>query len=236
MSAFAILLASGSGKRMRGVVRDKCLEPLAGLPVIAHSARAFWEAGVVDGFVIVCRDEAQQVAAAAALHPVPVGFPIIWANGGAERQDSVLNGLEACPPDTEIVFIHDAARPLITPAALKRLSAVARREGAAVLAHKVKDSIKQIPVDAPPERAVLMKDLDRSGLRAMETPQVFHYPLIRNAYRLVAQNGARITDDVAAATLAGHNVALVENDSPNPKLTEPHDVAWAEFLLSRRAD
>jgi 2-C-methyl-D-erythritol 4-phosphate cytidylyltransferase len=229
-NSFAILLAGGSGNRMRGTVRDKCLEPLVGKPVLAHSVRAFVESGVIGGFVIVCRDDAQQATIAAALH-FPPGFRVFWARGGAERQDSVLNGLEACPPHTGLVFIHDTARPLLTAASVRTLAARATETGAAVLAHRVKDTIKRIPENATASAPARLEDLDRASLWAMETPQVFQHTLILDAYRRVARERARITDDVAAAVRAGHSVALVENLLPNPKITEPHDLALVEFLI-----
>jgi 2-C-methyl-D-erythritol 4-phosphate cytidylyltransferase len=225
---------------MRGAVGDKCLEPLAGLPVIAHSANAFIESGVVDGFVIVCRDDAQQAAITRALRlpqtetTTAVPFSrIYWARGGAERQDSVLNGLEACPADTALVFIHDTARPLPTPESLRALAVRAADVGAAVLAHRVKDTIKRTPSGVAADTPALLEDLDRATLWAMETPQVFRHTLILDAYRRVARERIRITDDVAAAVGAGHPVALVENLHPNPKITEPHDLDLIEFLMTR---
>jgi 2-C-methyl-D-erythritol 4-phosphate cytidylyltransferase len=301
-NSFVILLAGGSGNRMRGAVRDKCLEPLAGVPVLAHSIRAFAQARVANGLIIVCRDDAQEAAIKDLLADSlgdflrsANGATLRFARGGAERQDSVLNGLEACGgvtqtaksavganvADSALAFIHDAARPLVKPELLRQLAETAARHGAAVLARRVKDTIKQIPSavpapapvpavspavsPAPPLAAaentspalssspvlasspasspspvpspvpvpvpVLLRDLDRSTLWAMETPQVFRRALILDAYRRVKADSVRITDDVAAATHVGHKVAIVENLFPNPKITEPHDLAWVEFLL-----
>jgi 2-C-methyl-D-erythritol 4-phosphate cytidylyltransferase len=252
---FAVLLAGGSGSRMRGAVRDKCLEPLGGLPVIAHSVKTFIDAGVVGGLVIVCRDGEQEREIAAAIAPILLTTPqltVRFARGGEQRQDSVLNGLETCPANTALVFIHDSARPLIRPENLRALAAAAEHNNAAVLAHRVKDTIKRLsandapaPVPVPalcatmPSPAAsahttppaLLEDLDRSLLWAMETPQVFRHALILDAYRCVRADNARITDDVAAAVRAGHKIALVENPFPNPKITDPTDLAWLTFLL-----
>ncbi len=236
MASYAILLAGGSGSRMRGAVSDKILAPLAGFPVLVHSLRAFLSAEVVHGFVIVCRDDAQQSAIQEAVQPwISPAFSLRWARGGKERRDSVLNGLLACPDDAELVFIHDSARPLLTTSALLELSVVALRDGAAVLAHRVKDTIKQAPPHPRPVSPAVLQDLDRSTLWAMETPQVFRHHLILDAYRQIISAGIPITDDVAAAIHAGHPVSLVENLSPNPKITEPHDLHWVEFLLQQNA-
>ncbi|MDR2430200.1 MAG: 2-C-methyl-D-erythritol 4-phosphate cytidylyltransferase [Puniceicoccales bacterium] len=236
MNSIAILLAGGSGNRMRGTVRDKILEPLDGIPVIAHSIRAFTQADVTRSFLILCRDAGQQEAIHAAIRPqMDATATVRWARGGPERQDSVLNGLEACPTGTELVFIHDTARPLVPAAALAQLAEVAARTGGAVLAHRVKDTIKQVPPATPAGTPAALTDLDRATLWAMETPQVFHHALILDAYRKVARENLRVTDDVAAAVHSGHKVALVENLLPNPKITEPHDLAWVAFLLKNHA-
>jgi 2-C-methyl-D-erythritol 4-phosphate cytidylyltransferase len=147
-----------------------------------------------------------------------------------------LNGLEACPADTRLVFIHDTARPLLTPESLRTLAARAAETGAAVLAHRVKDTIKRIPPGNAASAPSLLEDLERSSLWAMETPQVFDHALILDAYRRVAREHAAITDDVAAAVRAGHPVSLVENLHPNPKITEPHDLALVEFLIRDTKD
>ncbi len=238
MTSYAILLAGGSGSRMRGVVRDKILEPLAGIPVIAHSVRTFLKSGVVHGFIIVCRDDAQKKEIAEAIKPVidahgAGDVSVRWAHGGAERQDSVLSGLRACPDDAALAFVHDCARPLVREESLFELSMAALRDGAAVLAHRVKDTIKRVPAGTKPGEPVAQNDLDRSTLWAMETPQVFRHSLILAAYEDIRRAGVKITDDVAAATHAGHKVSLVENLHPNPKITEPHDLEFAAFLLSK---
>ncbi len=234
MRTVAILLAGGSGSRMRGAVQDKVLEPILGVPGFVYSVRAFLESGVVEKFVIVRRDDAQRDAILGALAAHGHGgLDIVWASGGAERRDSVLNGLEACPACTALAFIHDGARPLVRPESLRALAEAASRDGAAVLAHRVKDTIKQVPKGGVAGVPVDPRDLDRSTLWAMETPQVFSHRLILDAYRRVVAEGVAITDDVAAASHAGHKVTLVENFFPNPKITEPADLAWAEFLLRR---
>lgn len=230
-----VLLAGGSGSRMRGTVADKVLTPMGRAtrrPALLHSLNAFFEAGVVGRVVIVTRDATQREAIAEAL--VADGFDsegVIFAQGGAERRDSVLAGLDACPPDSALVFIHDGARPLVRAASLRELTAVATRTGAAVLAHRVTDTIKQAPAGATPGEPVALRDLDRSSLWAMETPQVFAYEKIHDAYRRAATGGAVVTDDVAVAELAGLKVALVENLFPNPKITGPADISWCEHLM-----
>ena len=216
----AILLAAGGGARMRGVVTDKVLAPLAGRPVFAYSAAAFMQSSVADLYVVVYRDQ-HQMMELSAYAPTPS----VLVRGGRERQDSVANALAALPPDIAHVFIHDCARPLIRPEQLVALLKIVRREHAVVLAHRATDTIKQHRDDAR------LRTLERSRLWAMETPQVFSRDLIVRAYARIAQKKLRITDDAQAVEQLGHPVALLENAHPNPKLTTPTDLAYIEFLL-----
>jgi 2-C-methyl-D-erythritol 4-phosphate cytidylyltransferase len=216
----AILLAAGSGARMRGTVNDKVLAPLAGRPVFAYSAAAFIQSGVADLYVVVYRDQ-RQMMELSAYAPTPS----VLVRGGKERQDSVAHALDALPPDIAHVFIHDCARPLIRPEQLVALHKIVRREQAVVLAHRATDTIKQHRDDAR------LRTLERARLWAMETPQVFSRDLIVRAYARVAQKKLHITDDAQAVEQLGHPVALLENAHPNPKLTTPADLAYIEFLL-----
>lgn len=220
----AILLAAGSGRRMQGAVADKILAPVGGLPVFARSVAAFMESNVADYYVIVVRDQAQSIALS-AYAPTPAQF----IPGGKERQDSVQNALAILPADIEYVFIHDCARPFVRVEHLVGLHKIVRKENAVVLAHRVTDTVKKHSDDGH------LKTLDRDRLWAMETPQVFARDLIVEAYAKVAAKKLRVTDDAAAVELLKHPVALLENAHPNPKLTTPADLAYAEFLLSRSA-
>lgn len=231
-----VLLAAGRGKRMAGAVADKILAPLACRPVFAHSVAAFSASGVADLYVIVHRDRRQMLALAAH-----APTPALFVRGGRERQDSVAAALAALPPDITHVFIHDCARPLVRPAQLRALLALARRTHAAVLAHRVTDTIKQqLPAAAArsagdgapsPRSAARLCTIPRENLWAMETPQVFTRALITRAYARVAAKRLRVTDDAQAVEQLRHPIALLANPYPNPKLTTPADLAWCEFLL-----
>src|SRR4051794_1444149 len=204
----AILLAAGSGARMKGFVEDKVLAPLAGRPVFAYSAGAFMQSAIADLYVVVYRDQ-RQMMELSAYAPTPS----VLVHGGRERQDSVCNALAALPADIEHVFIHDCARPLIRPEQLVALHKIVRTERAVVLAHRVIDTIKEHRDDAR------LRTLDRAKLWAMETPQVFHRELISRAYDRINSRGRHVTDDAQAVEQLGHPIALLENAHPNPKLT-----------------
>lgn len=218
----AILLAAGSSRRMDGAVHDKILAPLAGKPVFAYSASAFYRSLVADFYVVTYRDQRQMVELS-AYAPTPT----LFVPGGAERQDSVMAALAELPDDVRYVFIHDCARPLIQPEQLVALHKIVRRENAVVLAHRVTDTIKDHRGEGN------LRTLDRDHLWAMETPQVFSRELICRAYAKAAKLKKRLTDDAAAVELLKHPVALLENTHPNPKLTTPADLPYLEFLLSR---
>lgn len=215
----AILLAAGNSRRMQGTVEDKVLTLLAGRPVFHHSASAFLESGVADFFVVVYRDQRQMIELS-AYAPTPT----VFVRGGRERQDSVAAALAALPPDIDIVFIHDCARPFVRSEQLVGLLKIVKKEHAVVLAHRVTDTIKQ---HSPTGH---LNTLDRSQLWAMETPQVFDRDLIDRAYQYVEKKQLKITDDASAVELLKHPVALLENTSQNPKLTTPADLPWFEFL------
>jgi len=232
----AILLAAGEGRRMQAAVADKILAPLAGRPVFAHSAAAFIASGVADFYVIVYRD-ARQSLELSCYAPTPA----LFVKGGRERQDSVANALAALPDDIHYVFIHDCARPLVRPEQLSALLRMVHRDGAAALAHRVTDTIKQVAISHSPGKPIRTRapvrvrtaTMDRARLWAMETPQVFARDLIVRAYAQVHRRRWRITDDVQAVERLGARVSLLENQHPNPKLTAPVDLAYLEFLLNR---
>jgi 2-C-methyl-D-erythritol 4-phosphate cytidylyltransferase len=217
----AILLAAGSSRRMAGAVTDKILAPLGGKPVFAHSAATFVRSGVIDFFVVTYRDQ-QQMVELSAYAPTPT----VFVRGGAERQHSVAAALAELPDDVSHVFIHDCARPLVTVEQLIALHKIVRREDAVVLAHRVTDTIKEHHGEGR------LRTLERRLLWAMETPQVFDRDLITRAYANVARRKLAITDDAAAVETLKHPVALLENSLPNPKITQPGDLQYLEYLLT----
>jgi 2-C-methyl-D-erythritol 4-phosphate cytidylyltransferase len=234
MHAF-ILLAAGGGSRMRGVLDDKVLAPLAGRPALLRCLDAVLASHLPGPILVVVRDEAQRLRIERMLDELPgAAARVQWVHGGKERADSVRHALARVPESFELVFIHDAARPLLRPDVLQALAERARRDGSAILAHRVTDTIKEVP---EPDRgragseATPLRTPDRSRLWAMETPQVFQTSRIKSAYS--ATTGLAITDDASALELAGQRISLLENPHPNPKLTTPADLLYVEYLLKQ---
>jgi 2-C-methyl-D-erythritol 4-phosphate cytidylyltransferase len=220
----AIIVAAGKGARM-GPNVDKLFLEIAGRPVVAHTWGRFSEAKCIDEIILAVRDGMQS-----AFDDLAKAFnlnkPYRLVAGGAERQDSVCNGLDAVADDTEIVAIHDAARPCTSEALIEATIEAAHESGAAVAAQPVTDTIKESA-----DGKVIKRTLDRSQLWAVQTPQAFHIDIIRRALSEVRHKGLHVTDDTAACELIGQPVQLVSSAQPNPKVTRPEDLAYIEMLL-----
>jgi 2-C-methyl-D-erythritol 4-phosphate cytidylyltransferase len=205
--------------------KDKQFLPLNGHPLIAFTIARFQQCDAVNQIVLVTQADRRAEFEELAKR---YGFSKMkrFADGGAERQDSVWNGLQAVEAGTEIVLIHDGARPCITPHAVEQAASTARTFGAAVVATKVTDTIKEAREDK-----TVIRTVERSRLWAVQTPQAFRIAWIKEGYAEVRRQGKIVTDDTAAVELIGKPVHLVENTTPNLKVTTPADVALAEWLL-----
>ena len=220
----AILVAAGKGTRM-GANVDKLFLEVAGRPVVAHTWQRFNNAKCIDEIIVVVRDGMQSTfAEVAALYQFTKKHRIVA--GGAERQDSVWNGLEALSKESEIVSIQDAARPFTSVDLIKACIDAARETGAAVAAQPVTDTIKETA-----DGQTILRTVDRSRLWAVQTPQTFKVDVIRAALTEVRKNGLQVTDDTAACELIRQPVRLVASAKPNPKVTVPGDVPYVEAVL-----
>jgi 2-C-methyl-D-erythritol 4-phosphate cytidylyltransferase len=207
---------------------DKIFLEINGEPVISHTWRRFEECRVVDEIVLVVREGLQEAFhEIATIHRFGKSYRVV--TGGAERQDSVWNGLEAVSPNSELVSIHDGARPCVTPRQIETCLDAARAYGAAVLAQRAVDTIKES--DGGNQ---ILRHLDRSRLWSVQTPQCFRTATIRRALQAIRESGALVTDDTAACAAIGQSVILVQSDLPNPKVTSPADLDWVEFQLARQ--
>ncbi|MEI7807826.1 MAG: 2-C-methyl-D-erythritol 4-phosphate cytidylyltransferase [Verrucomicrobiota bacterium] len=220
----AIIVAAGQGTRM-GAGVDKLWLEVAGRPVIAHTWQRFNAAACVDEIILVVRDGMQPhfVELAEKYH---FQKPFRLVVGGAERQDSVWNGLEALSPKTEIVAIQDAARPCTSEDLIAATIQAARETGAAVAAQPVTDTIKETA-----DGKVISRTVDRSQLWSVQTPQTFRVAVIRRAISSAREKKQVLTDDTAACELIGQAVRLVKSLTPNPKVTVPADLPFVESLL-----
>ncbi|MBB3771337.1 2-C-methyl-D-erythritol 4-phosphate cytidylyltransferase/2-C-methyl-D-erythritol 2,4-cyclodiphosphate synthase [Angulomicrobium tetraedrale] len=214
-----IVVAAGSGQRAGDGI-PKQYRSIGGRTVLRRTLEAFAGSNGIRHILPVINPEHAALCADSA-----AGLPGVLAPvaGGATRQASVRAGLEALaddPPD--LVLIHDAARPFVSPRLVARAIAAAERHGAAVPVLALVDTIKSVP-----ETGFIASGPDRDALRSVQTPQAFRYALIRDAHRLQTHS-AHLTDDAAVAEAAGHKVAVFPGDPANVKLTTPEDFVTAE--------
>jgi len=221
----AIIVAAGSSERMGF---DKLFALVSGKPIIAHTIAAFERTSCVEEIILVGRADGLGELRKIIGQPTKVKQIV---GGGAERSDSVRAGLDHLNLKSDFVAVHDAARPMITPEKITRVFDVCRTTGgAAALAEPINDTLKRADLDLAVKESV-----DRNGVYAMQTPQVFARKLLEEAYRLVAKKNVSVTDEVSAVELLGCKVVLVPNHDFNFKITYPRDLPLAEFVLKQRA-
>lgn len=221
---YAVVVAAGRGVRM-GAAVNKVLLPLCGEPVIRHAVCAFCEADEIDGVVVVASaDETEQMRAAlCGIEKVCAIVP-----GGLTRQESVKNGLDALPKEARIALVHDGARPLISRELIARCIRQTEDCGSAVVCTPVTDTVK-VEKDG-----CVVRTLDRSQLRAVQTPQCFFAGELKAAYEAAARDGVSVTDDASVMEHARHSVHLLESSEVNFKLTTPEDLRRAEDIIGER--
>lgn len=227
--AGAVVVAAGQGRRMGGV--DKGFLPLGGRPVLFWSLSALSAVPEIrEIVVVVAPGEEDAVAGRIAGGRFPKVAAVV--PGGAERQFSVAAGLDALSPQIEIVAVHDGARPLVEPEAVRQaLARLAAEDLAGVaLGVPVKDTIKELD-----EGGLVAGTPRRERLWAVQTPQVFRVAVLRQAHAEARASGVLATDDCALVERLGLPVALVPGDYRNLKVTTWDDLALAERLLAKRA-
>jgi len=217
--ADAIIVAAGRSRRMGG--RDKLLEPIDGRPTLAWSVGAMVRAPSVARLVLVTAPE--RVPEMTALPWLHEGEVTVVA-GGERRQDSVAAGLAAC--GSEVVLVHDGARPFLTVETVEAVAAAARQHGAALPVLPLVDSVKRVGLDG---RALAV---DREGLFRAQTPQGARRELLVAAFAALGGPGSEWTDEAALLEAHGVTVATVPGDARNVKLTEPADLEAARAMAA----
>ncbi len=223
-----IIPAAGRSKRMASATSKQFLM-LDGIPVLAHTLRVFEESSSIDEVIVVgnakdldfCRDKIIK----------RFGFKKIThlLRGGRKRQDSVAKGLKVLPPNTELVLIHDGARPLVTDKLIGEAVAQARKWPAVVVGVPVKDTIKVATRDR-----VVDQTLDRPRLWAIQTPQVFQTDILVRAHKRAKDDKFWGTDDAMLVERIGYSVKIIEGSEENIKVTTPIDMVTTSAILRRR--
>lgn len=216
----AVIVAAGSASRMEGI--DKVMALLKGEPMIVHTVRQFQNCDAIREIVVVTREDLIIPVMELCRDFDKVRAVVV---GGSSRDESVHLGLNALSEKVKLAAIQDGARPLVTWQLIDRVVRAANTYGAAAPAVAVKDTIKVVAgglVKATP---------NRNALRAVQTPQVFDFDILRGALRQAKLEGAQITDDCSAVERMGMEVRIVEGDERNIKITTPLDLKIAELLL-----
>jgi len=223
--AGVVLLAAGGSARMGG---DKMLLELRGRPVLQYSLETFQRSNRVSAIVIVTSDANRNAINDLVANADYDKVSAVVA-GGARRQDSTANGVDQLMSQhgsgIKFILVHDGARPFVDEAMIERGLMAAAQHGAAVPALPVSDTIKSVKGDGTVEQT-----LDRSRLRAIQTPQVFQVDVFAPALRPTQE----VTDDASFVELVGGSVGLFDGNSGNIKLTTPDDIERAEVILARR--
>ena len=214
-----IVVAAGASTRMGG--GDKAWADLGGRPLLAHALAMFAESEV-DAIVVAAPPEREAALLALASE---VTAPVRRVDGGHRRQDSVAAAI-AAEPEAAWYLVHDAARPLASPALARRVLAAARRHGAAVPGVPVTDTIKRVNAEG-----LVAGTVHREPLRAVQTPQAFAGGLLRRAHREVT---ADVTDDAAMIEWLDAPIALVPGEPENIKVTTPADLVLVRALYAAR--
>ena len=216
----AVIVAAGSASRMGGI--DKVMAELGGEPMIKRTVRTFQESDVISEIVIVTRPDL-----IVPIMGLCAGFEKVKAvvAGGKSRPESVHLGLNALSNKVNLGAVHDGARRLITWQVIDRTVRAANTYGAAAPAIPVKDTIKTV------QGGIVKNTPDRESLRAVQTPQVFDFDMLRGALKKAVSEEAPITDDCSAVEMMGMSVKIVEGDERNIKVTTPMDLKIAEMLL-----
>ena len=216
----AIIVAAGSASRMGGI--DKIMAPLGGEPVIVRTVRQFQNCDAIREIVIVTRSDLI----------IPImdlchGFDKVKAvvMGGDSRDASVSMGMNTLSAKCRLVAVQDGARPFANWQLIDRVVRAADTYGAAAPAIAVKDTVKVV------KGGIVKETPDRSALKAVQTPQVFEFNMLRGALKKAKQDGLAITDDCSAVEHMGMSVKIVEGDERNIKITTPLDLKIAELIL-----
>lgn len=235
MQVFAILPAAGVGTRMAASQPKQFLE-LNGLPILIHSLRAFAAVPRVNAiYVAVRRNEIERVEAQVAEYSAQFGFGgrVHVVEGGENRQESVAHALDVLPSQPEdIVLVHDAVRPLIDTATIERTIDAVIEHGAAIVGLPAVDTVKQVERTA--HGALITSTIPREFVVLAQTPQGFRCGLLQESFAEATADGFVGTDEASVVERAGHPVAVVPGSQVNLKITQPGDLALAEFYLRQR--
>jgi 2-C-methyl-D-erythritol 4-phosphate cytidylyltransferase/2-C-methyl-D-erythritol 2,4-cyclodiphosphate synthase len=223
----AVIAAGGTGTRMNNAVPKQFLE-IAGRPILLHTVENLASVEEVRQVVIALPEE-HIPAAEAIFRGQPLRVPVQCVSGGANRQESVRRGVRHVYPDTDVIMVHDAVRPICNRAMMRRVLDAAWTKGAAIPGLPATETIQRVS-----SKGRVLATPPRSELFAIQTPQVFHAGILRTALDRAHEEGFLGTDESSVVRWAGHPVWVVEGAPDNIKITRPMDLDLAELLLAKQ--
>jgi 2-C-methyl-D-erythritol 4-phosphate cytidylyltransferase len=221
----AIVLAGGRGKRM-GCIQSKQYIDLNGKPILYYTLKQFIENDLIDKIILVVPEDEKTYCKDEVLDRYGLVVDGL-ISGGKERQDSVYNALVELE-DSEIVLIHDGARPFVSQKVINDAIKYARIYKATAPGVMPKDTIK-----VKDENNFSVNTLIRSNLISIQTPQAFEFNLIYDCHSKIKKEGIVVTDDTMVVELFGNKVYIYEGDYTNIKITTPEDLILAEYLIRK---
>nr|WP_212382129.1 2-C-methyl-D-erythritol 4-phosphate cytidylyltransferase [Alkaliphilus sp. B6464] len=224
----AIIVAAGKGRRM-GREYNKQYILLGNKPIVAHTIEVFEDSSLIDEIILVVGKGEVDLIKQIIIDKYNFKKVISIVEGGDRRQDSVYNGLRAIGNNCNIVLIHDGARPFITDSIIEEGIDVANKTGACIAAVPVKDTIK-----VSNESMDVVNTPNRETLWAVQTPQVFKYQLVMDAYEKLQNSNIEATDDAMIIERLGYTVKIIKGSYENIKITTPEDLILGEGILKNR--
>lgn len=227
MKNVAIIAAGGFGKRM-GAEMPKQYLLLSGKPILSHTLSKFEDALSIDAIILVLPQNDIDYVKGEIVDKHGISKITDMIAGGKERQDSVRNAIDLIDGDTDIVLIHDGARPFITTELINLSVERALEDGAVALGLPVKDTVKSVD-----DRGIIRKTLDRDTIWIAQTPQAFRREVICEAYRSAYKSNYSATDDSCLVERLGIEVRIITGSSDNIKITTKDDIILGEALLRK---
>lgn len=217
MKIAAIIASAGQSRRMGGKINKQFIE-INGLPLLAHTLKAFQNSPQIDQIIIAIESNNIDLCQNEIVNKFNISKVLKIVPGGKERQDSIYNAIKELPDDIEYVLIHDGARPMVTQEIIHRVIEEVKINKAVITAVPVKDTIKEIKND------IIVSTLNRANLVSVQTPQAFEINIIKRAYDEAYKNNFLGTDDAMLVERLGIPIRVVMGSYSNIKVTTPEDM------------
>jgi 2-C-methyl-D-erythritol 4-phosphate cytidylyltransferase len=228
MKNLAIIPAAGAGVRMGGETPKQFLS-LEGVPILVHTLRKFALADSIDSIIVGLRPD-DLARARAEIEREHFRKPVRLAEGGATRQQTVASALAHAPASTEIVVVHDAVRPFVSPGLIRQVVEAASQYGAAILGIPSVDTVKQV------ERQTILGTIPRERIVLAQTPQAFRYEIFKEAFDRALADGYEGTDEASLVERLGQNVIVLLGSDRNIKITKPSDLPLARLFITQERE